>query len=122
MFGLLLLAAVAAAAGYVAYCYINAPAVITVSSLDPNNPVTRPSTTMDKLAYSTKKSATLFVAGAQAAVVMLGNAVVSMADFFQAPEVRMWITEHFSVEVGSTLAIVCLGLVCWARARNAMGV
>lgn len=122
MFGFVLLAAVAACAGYVGYCYINAPAVMTVSSLDPNNPVTRPSTTMDRLAYATKKSAVLFWQGATAAMVALSHGVLSMADWFGSPELRMWVTEHFSLEVGSAVVLGLLAITTWARVRNAMGV
>lgn len=121
MFGFIMLAAIACCAAYVAYCYITAPETMTVNTLDPAKLLTRPSTTMDKLAYATKKSAVLFWQGASAATLMLSHAVLNMADWFGSPEVRMWVNEHFSLEVASTIGVVFIGITVWARVRNAMG-
>lgn len=108
--------------GYVTYCYLTAPLTMTVNTLDPKSPsITRPSTIMDKLAYATKKSASLFWQLATGFTLMLGNAIFNMSDFFGAPEVRMWVTEHLSIEAASTVLCVFVGINVWARVRNAMG-
>lgn len=107
---------------YVAYCYLTAPVVTTTNSLDPKDPaITRPSTTMDRLAFATKKSASLFKELATGFTLMLTHAVLNMSDFFGAPELRAWVTDHFSVEVGSTIIVGLIFLGVWARVRNAMG-
>lgn len=122
MFGLILLLGVAGIAGYIGYCYITAPAIMTTNAFKPEDPpITRPSTVMDKLAYSTKRSASLFVHLATVSGVMLVNGMLSMADWFGSPEMRQVVTQYFPPEVASVMILGLVGIGVWARVRNAMG-
>lgn len=125
MFGMFVNIAIAGfvfgAIGYVTYCYLTAPRTMLVNSLHPEDPaISRPSTVMDKLAYSTKKSATLFVNLATAVFLGFSTIVMQFSDFIGAPEVRTYVTEHTSPEVGAVAVLVILALSTWARVRNAM--
>lgn len=125
MFGAVIGSVMAAASfaivGYVVYSYMTAPAVTTVSAFKPGDPaITRPSTIMDKLAYSTKRSASLFVSLIGSTSVMMVNGLLSMTDLFNAPEAKAWVTLHFTPEVASTVFLAFIALATYARVRNAM--
>lgn len=119
VFNLVLGGGFVAIVGYIAASYLTAPRTMTVNSLKPEDPpITRPSTVMDKLAYSTKRSATLFMQLATGAFLLGTKAIMDMADFIGAPEVREWVTQHTSPEVGGIAVLIILGLTTWARVRN----
>jgi hypothetical protein len=73
---------------------------------------------MDKLAYSTKKSATLFVNLATGAFLSISTVIFNMADFIGAPEVRTFVTEHSSPQIGAIVILVIIFLTTWARIRT----
>lgn len=123
MLGFVTIAIATGIFGYVAYSYLTAPAVMTTASLKPEDPpITRPSTTIDKLSYATKRSATLLVQLVTAGSVMLMNGVLSMADFFGGPEVKDWVMSlQLSPRIVSTVVMVLAAVTVWARVRNAIG-
>lgn len=112
--------AAVAVIGWVVYCYLTAPKVMTVAAFKPEDPpITRPATTMDKLAYSTKRSAALFTALMGGAGTFLINGVLNIADVFNAPEMKEWVMLHFTPEIASTIFVGFLMLISYARVRNA---
>lgn len=80
--------------------------------------MTTTGSTMDRLAASFKNSATLFVQGVVAFFMFIGNGVLSLADFFQAPELRDFVNSHFGPEFATGLIVVILGLTTVARIRG----
>ena len=117
---ILMLALAVGFLGYVAYCYVTAPAmVLAKSTLNPNDtPEYRPARFMDRLAYATKKSSTLFVQYAAGAFVMLSNGIINMADLFGSTEARDFVTKNFTPEVASGLILALVAITIWARFRK----
>lgn len=108
-----------AMAGYVAYCYLTAPATITVNTLKPEDPpITRPATIMDKLAYATKRSATLFLQLATAFVLMVYNGLMNLAEFFNSPELQEFVKAFWSPKVATAVIAGLVLLNVLARMRN----
>lgn len=120
IFTLMLLAGCVGIVGYVAYCYLTAPkTIVAKSSLNPEDPPEmRETNTLDKMIYATKKSSTLFVQLAVGFFTMFGNAILNMADFFGAPEVRTWVTENLTPSVASSVIVMLVGITVWARFRK----
>lgn len=126
MFGMLinfvLAGIVLGAIGYTVASYLTAPKTMMVNTLKPEDqPITRASTVMDKLSYATKKSAVLFVNLSLTMSVALGKLIMDFSDFIGAPEVRAWVTDHTTPEIGAVVILAILAATTWARVRNAVG-
>ena len=133
---------------YIAYCYFTSPATVTtapvvvegqkvgevvdgtMTSPVPDSavhgtevvtvgaPTARPATFLERLTYATKKSATLFVQLATAFFLMIGNGMLLMTDFFNAPEVRDFITKTLTPEVASGVIVFLVLLTTISRIRT----
>lgn len=90
--------------GYTAYCYLT----IHDTSL----------TVMQKLASSTRQSATLFLHLSIVGLTLLGNGVLVLSDWLTGGEMRTWVLANFTPELatGAFLAISLLTTI--ARLRN----
>lgn len=109
------------AIGYTAASYLKAPKTMMVNTLKPEDqPITRASTVMDKLSYATKKSAVLFVNLSLTMSMALGKLIMDFSDFIGAPEVRAWVTDHTTPEIGAAVILGILAVTTWARVRNAV--
>lgn len=71
-----------------------------------------------KLAYSTKRSMTLFVQFAAMASLALANGVLDMSDFFGAPELKSYVTQNLSPGMASSVMLGLMFVTCWARMRS----
>lgn len=75
-------------------------------------------TTMERLAATTKGSATLFSQACIAAVAGLGQGVLMLSDYFQMPEVRDFVQENFTAEFAVGATLLFTALTVWARFRT----
>lgn len=80
--------------------------------------MTTTGTTMQRLAASFRNSATLFVQAVGAVVLFVGNGVLQLGDFFNAPEIREFVQTHFTPEFATGAFAVLLTLTTMARLRN----
>lgn len=101
---LLLLAVPLGIVAYTAYCYL----LIHDTTL----------TVMQKLASSTRRSATLFLHLSIVGFTFLGNGVLVLSDWLTGGEVRTWVTANMSPEVSSGVFLVISLLTVVARLRS----
>lgn len=78
-------------------------------------------TTVQRLSAAFKNSATLLVQAAAAVTVAGSNGILMLTDFFNAPQVRDYVTHHFSPDVASAIFVGFLGLTTLARMRSMGG-
>lgn len=71
-----------------------------------------------RLFAATKNSATLFWSAIVSAVTVSVNGMLSMTDFLGAPEVREWVTSHFSAGIASSIMLGVVFLISLARLRS----
>jgi hypothetical protein len=89
-----------------------------VPTVQPSAPVVRETTVWEKLASATKKSITLFIQLVMSAALLLGNGILQMGDFFNAPEVRDWVNANFTPAKATGIIALLLLLNTFARLRT----